>query len=39
MRKIISANLAKIEDAKLLLKIHNTNVKRGYFNSNNLIIL
>ena len=38
MRKIISANLAKIEDAKLLLKIHNTNVKRGYFNSNNLII-
>jgi len=38
MREIISANLAKIEDAKLLLKIHNTNVKRGYFNSNNLII-
>ena len=38
MKKKISANLAKIEDAKLLLKIHNTNVKRGYFNSNNLII-
>ena len=38
MKKKISANLAKIEDAKLLLKIHNTSVKRGYFNSNNLIV-
>ena len=38
MKKKISANLAKIEDAKLLLKIHNTSVKRGYFNSKNLIV-
>ena len=38
MRKIVSANLAKIEDAELLLKIHNASVKRGYFNSNNLIV-
>ena len=33
MRKIISVSLAKIEDAKLLLKIHNASVKGGYFNS------
>ena len=38
MRKIISVSLAKIEDAKLLLKIHNASVKGGYFNSNNLIV-
>jgi L-amino acid N-acyltransferase YncA len=38
MRKIISVNLAKIEDAKLLLKIHNASVKGGYFSSKNLIV-
>ena len=38
MRKIISVSLAKIEDAKLLLKIHNASVKGGYFNSKNLIV-
>lgn len=37
MRKKISANLATIEDAKLLFKIQNASVKRGFFNSNNLI--
>ena len=31
MRKIISVSLAKFEDAKLLLKIHNNSVKGGYF--------
>jgi len=36
--EIISVSLAKIEDAKLLLKIHNTSVKGGYFNSKNLIV-
>ena len=38
MRKIISVSLAKIEDAKLLFKIHNASVKGGYFNSKNLIV-
>ena len=38
MRKIISVSLAKIEDAKLLLKIHNASVKGGYLNSKNLIV-
>ena len=38
MRKIISVSLAKFEDAKLLLKIHNASVKGGYFNSKNFIV-
>ena len=38
MRKIISVSLAKIEDAKLLFKIHNASVEGGYFNSKNLIV-
>ena len=38
MKKIILVSLAKIEDAKLLLKIHNASVKGGYFNSKNLIV-
>ena len=38
MRKIISVSLAKIEDAKLLLKILNASIKGGYFNSKNLIV-
>ena len=38
MRKLISVSLAKFEDAKLLLKIHNASVKGGYFNSKNLIV-
>ena len=38
MRKIISVSLAKFEDAKLLLKIHNASIKGGYFNSKNLIV-
>ena len=38
MKKIVSVSLAKVEDAKLLLKIHNASVKGGYFNSKNLIV-
>ena len=38
MIRKISVSLAKIEDAKLLLKIHNASVKDGYFNSKKLII-
>ena len=38
MGKIISVNLAKIGDAKLLFKIHNASVKGGYFNSKNLVV-
>jgi L-amino acid N-acyltransferase YncA len=38
MREIVSVSLAKFEDNKLLLKIHNASVKKGYFNSKNLII-
>ena len=38
MRKTISVSLAKVEDAKLLLKIHNASVKGDYFNSKNLIV-
>ena len=34
----ISVRLAKLNDAHLLLKIHNNSVKRGYFNSKKLII-
>ena len=36
--KNISVSLAKIEDAKLLLKIHNISVKDNYFSSKNLIV-
>ena len=35
--KLVSVSLAKIEDAKLLLEIHNASVKSGYFNSKDLI--
>ena len=38
IRKIITVRLAKFEDAKLLISIHNASVKSGYFNSKNLII-
>lgn len=38
MSKLISVSLAKIEDAKLLLKIHNSSIKGGFFNSKKLII-
>jgi RimJ/RimL family protein N-acetyltransferase len=36
-RERVSVKLSKIEDAKLLLRIHNTSVKAGFFNSKNLI--
>jgi L-amino acid N-acyltransferase YncA len=36
--KLVSVSLAKIEDAKLLFKIHNASVKGGFFNSKNLIV-
>jgi len=36
--KLVSVRLAKIEDAKLLFKIHNASVKGGFFNSKNLIV-
>ena len=36
--KLVSVSLAKIEDAKLLLKIHNSSIKGGFFNSKNLIV-
>ena len=35
-KKLVSISLAKIGDAKLLLKIHNCNVKAGFFNSKDL---
>ena len=38
MSKIISVSLAKIEDAKLLLKIYNASVKGGYVNTKYLIV-
>ena len=34
----VSVSLEKIEDAKLLFKIHNASVKGGFFNSKNLIV-
>ena len=37
--KLVSVSLAKIEDAKLLLKIHNSSIKGGFFNSKNLTII
>jgi len=37
MRDRVSVKLSKIEDAKLLLRIHNASVKGGFFNSKNLI--
>tara|TARA_B110000027_G_C16113411_1_gene298939 strand:+ start:1285 stop:1791 length:507 start_codon:yes stop_codon:yes gene_type:complete len=37
-KKLISVSLAKIEDAKLLLKIHNASISGGFFKSKNLII-
>jgi RimJ/RimL family protein N-acetyltransferase len=33
----VSIKLSKIEDARLLLRIHNASVKGGFFNSKNLI--
>ncbi len=33
----VTISLAKIEDAKLLFKIHNASVESGFFNSKNLI--
>ena len=38
-RERVSIKLSKLEDAKLLLKIHNASVKAGFFNSRNLINL
>ena len=38
MSKVISVSLAKIEDAKLLLKIYNASVKGGYVNTKYLIV-
>ena len=34
----ISIRLAKLKDAKLFLKIHNSSVKGGFFNSKNLVV-
>jgi len=36
-RERVSVKLSKLEDAELLLRIHNASVKRGFFNSKNLI--
>ena len=36
--KLVSVSLAKIEDAKLLLKIHNASVKGGFFSLKNLVV-
>ena len=34
----ISIRLAKIKDAKLLLKVHNNSVTEGFFNSKHIIV-